>query len=44
MILFHGNDIYHNTAIFALNKVFMISIFDTIYFIISVTSVNVKKN
>ncbi len=27
VFLFHGNDIYHNIVIFALNKVFMISKF-----------------
>ncbi len=25
VILFHGNDLYHNIVIFALNKVFVIS-------------------
>ncbi len=30
VILFHGNDIYHNIVILALSKVFMIYIFDTI--------------
>lgn len=30
LILFHGNNVYHNIVIFAINKVFDIKIFDAI--------------